>query len=192
MRPTSLILSIKSIILHKHHRYRQNDKLNVKLATGPPRTVISSPYSVHYRALIKSPVYRYNNLWLFWQCWREAEHSGGALEPLCSGLLFMWNLIPEVSVLVCNRCEELVVFSKTTTKTMSRTGKQLVRSSSALDTEYNAVRRRMSRLRVQQGQLPVADGNAYLSLSTFFCNSFVKYIILCTHKPIIFYTIKIY
>nr|XP_022293946.1 uncharacterized protein LOC111104343 [Crassostrea virginica] len=40
---------------------------------------------------------------------------------------------------------------------MSRTGKQLVRSSSALDTEYNALRRRMSRLRVQQGQLPVAD-----------------------------------
>ncbi|XP_062601758.1 uncharacterized protein LOC134263431 [Saccostrea cucullata] len=41
---------------------------------------------------------------------------------------------------------------------MSRTGKQqLVRSTSALDTEYNALRRRMSRLRVQQGQLPVAD-----------------------------------
>lgn len=40
---------------------------------------------------------------------------------------------------------------------MSRAGKQLTRSSSALDTEYNALRRRMSRLRVQQGQLPVAD-----------------------------------
>ena len=26
------------------------------------------------------------------------------------------------------------------------------------DTEYNALRRRMSRLRVQQGQLPIADG----------------------------------
>lgn len=42
--------------------------------------------------------------------------------------------------------------------TMSRTGKQLTRSTSALDTEYNALRRRMSRLRVQQGHLPVADG----------------------------------
>ena len=82
-----------------------------------------------------------------------------------------WTLVyvdldSEVSVLVCNRCEEPVAIFKTTTKTMSRTGKQLVRSSSALDTEYNALRRRMSRLRVQQGQLPVADGNAYLS--TFF------------------------
>ena len=65
-------------------------------ATGPPRTV-TNPHIVSLIGRYQvAPVYRYNNLWLFLQCWREAEHSGGALEPLCSGLLFAWTLIPEV------------------------------------------------------------------------------------------------
>ena len=169
MRPTSLILSIKSIILHKHHRYRQNNKLNVKLATGPPRIVNNSPYRVHCRALIK---WHQSKGITICDCFDSVggrlNTAVGPWNPCAVDSCLRGFWFRKFSVLVCNRCEELAVFSKTTTKTMSRTGKQLVRSSSALDTEYNALRRRMSRLRVQQGQLPVADGNAYLSLSTFF------------------------